>query len=1019
MQFHSRFQFADFESRSQYGSSVFPEGETRISNIDFETYKRLYSTLFPKSNSESHLKSNDYQSSADNLSKDDILNRIDLNLLNENPEDERRKMYHFKQLLELPLASLEMEPTLLKAEIQKNDTELSKLLYNEFEMDSTNNKFFKKSKKISTEEKDGQTNNLTNSLQNRESKNDTIFIDIYNLYENMEDSVKAIKNELEESEKKIPDIQKKSQNLLNVANNMNKSRGLARKLTEQQDLIIQLIEIPKRIRQYLLSGRYQEAIDIYRNTAEFCQDFLNQKEIYLSDLDTETQRDSDVSFENHNRSKQYQPIQKTLKEHNNNPPNSKESKSFLIVKALVENILKKLKNEFYGLILRMFSELSNSTYTYRKSIIHNYSTTPTLQPSHPFGIKSPSRSNISLTEYSPRFTPDSPVLLGNQEGRSKITKINAPKSSQRLSITLEVISILRQTNCFSEEEIRMIYLQTQSKSWENSLISLGLGNILDIPLSTTLDYTFDSGQNKSNAHSSSISEISSPKENSASSNRLFVSGLTSTNKLSNSPVSKYRGRVNSTPGASKPGINASTIGQSLENYIEAFSEWILDLKYQYEIIFLNSSDNSLQKTNNIHNSDSNHCNNTCSLFNSLVAYSCSTVVKTFKSNVTFVANDEKAILSLVDCCGWVGKRLSSSGLDFLRPAIMPILCEMTLSAIIGNACSSINNANETIGKFSEELKNFDMLNTKNIQKSQTPTKGMGVELKRIQSKPPVNRIVSTNRSKLCLPEKIKSAIHEIILYNKSRKGYKKATDLTFKVDDSASENPSSEHEYAEAELKGVKSWNEILQMHRISGVDILQYPSIASVYHAFRKATLSLNSFLLSDAFASSTSDYLGGDNQDNSSYVPSKTSILEAFALCFECELMRNAQEWVSFYESLCQDSLDSTENLNDGIDTNKDINSPKANSKATKEIVSECCAVYLFGLVRYVLDFFEETMLSLSLESITTDNKFTIGSKKGLLDGKSGSASSPHTFFDFEDILLMLSPAIYSGDFYELGDN
>ncbi|OLY82141.1 hypothetical protein AYI68_g3742, partial [Smittium mucronatum] len=922
------------ESKSTAASSIFPDDDidTHFSNIDYETYKRLYSSLlFPtdklNSLSTDSLSLQNYHLAEDKADPE-----------KENPEDTIKSLIYFKQLLNLPVNLLVQEPALIRSEIERSNDALLNILYNapsSLQNSISNYTDAKDLSKSAALDKRSAGSLYTSSFENDCDK-DKIFLEISDSYDTIISSCKDIDFKVSEIDQKIENISKLSSKATRLISDIDKSRELSNNLNSYQDTILQLIELPKLFRQYVNSNRYIEAIEIFENIINFANEFQNihsiPKTMPLRELFS-----TSVGSKNYLYS--YKPLNiNTLlvpnvsirsqnlsiigsNASNNSTPN-------LVVSVLVDNVVSKAYNEFYLLVIQVISELSSAIASLHKPSRHSFMNSPSNTPTS-----------------APKKIPAGKTTIS---GFLVESEIGVSKAAQRLSSIADSISVLRQMNIFPEKnEIEMLYCQIQWDVFLSICNSFGLNSGVLEALSFKKKYSefldkvgnnpehnnafnrmsFSSPYLKRSVSSGSFMEYyrkyskNSPKmgDRDISIKQFNADRFDTPKKLSSSKTLDKSAEYSSSPVPQTPiplfgGPGSNSLGD-LTNFSQSFVDWLVDLSTQHGYIFsyYNQSLSGSESSNSFGKKIKSR------ILDSLVARTCEimiVVAKTslvcFGGNSGVIGDDSKAVLRAIDQFGWQSEKLSTHGYDFIGSKVMPDLIELAISIV----CINIRAASSDVSK------ELEAANSQYIAEF--------VEISGDKDIKPGDNNKSRDQD-------------DFASYNKRVGDYiGKSWWIRFKsLSKTKLPNTNSDTDIAE---KKDEKWKAVLSGHRVSGVDILQYPVIAALYHSFRRITLSITSLLKTDVIQASDEDaelLASFANVEKSAGVSLKQiEILNVLTCCFECDLLQISNEIRICFDNL--KDLDGTllknkENQNKEQASTEDPHSVSSQLKKAMFIISE----------------------------------------------------------------------------------
>ncbi|OMH81648.1 hypothetical protein AX774_g4895 [Zancudomyces culisetae] len=196
----------------------------------------------------------------------------------ENKNVDRRLLMYLKQLLEFPLKTLEFETALVKGEIEQNSAEITDLFYKEF--NGNDKKHFESQLEGMKDDKTPESEQTSYIEKEKERSpeytkgNDgMLFSDLKNLYQDIKESRVKINKGLERIKQRVPEVKDQSDKLIEYSTKIREGRNISRRLLEKVENIIFFAEIPKTMRQFGSSGKYQEVIDIYEGTKQFYEEF--------------------------------------------------------------------------------------------------------------------------------------------------------------------------------------------------------------------------------------------------------------------------------------------------------------------------------------------------------------------------------------------------------------------------------------------------------------------------------------------------------------------------------------------------------------------------------------------------------------------------------------------------------------------------------------------------------------------------------------------------------------------------
>ncbi|OMJ26417.1 hypothetical protein AYI70_g200 [Smittium culicis] len=1015
-------------------SSIFqdPNFDSQFSDIDYETYKRLYNSLFSPDTKES--KKNQDSSSKDSFNTSPSSD----NIIDESSIDDRiRTLLYFKQLLNLPLSFLNQEPDMITSEINRIQDDLLNHLYKQpdsalLSLPKDSNSQLKQSSPTSNSI-DATDSKHSSKILSGEFDPNSIFLEISNTYEFIISSTKEIETQTSHIDSNISNISQKISKANKLVSDLEKSRELSKKFNSQYDIILQMVELPKLFRQYVNSSRHTEAIELYQNITRFANEFKRNNGLQTFNTIAHTLNsnpDLFISFDSYNQTNFDSLLIPTISTSSTNDTNQNnyspsDSKSSLAVNRLVDNIVSKVRSEFYSLVNQTISDLYSSISSLHKPARLAYLS------------YSPSISSKSIKDKNPQASK----LSSSSTIQMQETVSGVSKSAQRLASIVNYISILKQTNVFSSStnnhQLEMLYCQIQwnvflslassfginidlvSSSLKNpnpisiyhsprnfidspgfnplakrkSLFdmynlknsSIGLGidqnrrNDISSPISSSLVNSFKPSPTLSpfilGRKTSSLFNDSSPK-----SSGLYSSPVNQSPSGLNSPINHNNKSLYS---ASFFNGNSNNILEHLCTFSSSFVDWIIDLYTQYSYLFSNYSDDKAEiidsEINVLGNSTKSH------ILNSLISRASELMILFIRSSLgsycafnsisSSNSNDyNKALFNVIDQFGWLSEKLATHGLDFINSSIMPTLIEMLIAYI----CGGIRVPSSSISSDLQEI-----LNHINIELAET------LEISGDKNSTSSGAIANTNKA-----ASISNGTNDTI--DKKMNDFALQTFWTklkspgkFKL----ANIPASVFEKINSRLVDPTScdnnqfWKELVLGHRISGIDILQYPPVASLYHSFRKTSLSITSLLKSDpvqkselskkfeVFMDLKSDNKSEvlDDEESSGISSKQIEIMNVLTCCFEHDLAKISAEirdcftgldsLIQSIEKIDTGSRPSSQDQNNLISESNPIiagNSSITKLLDLKRFLSEFSVVYLFGLVRYICDFYIDNLIN-----------------------------------------------------------
>ncbi|PVU88674.1 hypothetical protein BB560_006350 [Smittium megazygosporum] len=1007
--------FAD--SKSLYSLSIFPDLNQKFSDLEFNTYLPLYKSLLPASSTSLN-------------TENDFKNTISV----DSTEAERRLVYYFKQLLDLPLNTLDLEPTLINSEIQRNHEELSKLLYTEYSpLDSvsakTRNLIPLENSTLSSEagELHGNSSGITiannsshtflttdslvpqdplpatntstpNSVFVKDSPN-FLFLDIFSSISKAHSSSQLSKTLLADTNSKILNLKTHLKNVSSLVSEIEKSRKLSRRLVENQDLILQLASLPDLMNQYIRSGKFVEVMEIHDSFTLFAQNFFNN----IDNLVLSNSHDGSISDPNLKKDLSYSTFPKTT-DSLASLVSAPSNKALSVVKAFIENILRKIKTIFNKHILMVISDLESLSSIQFKFIsgsgLDIKTNSSFLSENH-----TPILNNLDRLEDSQISSSDiSSSLKKPSDFSSRIYSGTFFEHAQKLPKKIFLISILRQSGNFSKDELKLIYLHTLSKSWQKysnflgfSLPSLAktsnVNNIfskkgyMDSPAMHAPHFEFPASSPLLNKSSGSL--------NSPFTQKSFSKSTLDEDKTQNDFLASF-----------SDSYTLNGVSSSLESYLELFADWIINLYNEFHIIFPNTSttvnskgvskdDITLKKSCSFENLQ-------CPLIRSFILYYFGITEQLINQCLNILSSDETLLLSLLDRCSWVSEKLSRVGLDFLWAIIVPHVPELVVKNIICNTSSSIDESEKIFLDIHGNIRELFNLNEK--QQSSTLSSRKTDTRDDFSKRVLWHRLASSNRVVPEIPseteERLKSGFMQLLKL-RAEPGFSSSLESK----DILSTNSEG------------SAWDNLLQEHSVSGVTILQYPVISVLYHAFRKATLTINQLLPSSVF--SRAEFAEKELEFGSNKSIDSRELVLAMILIIESKIVDLSKTISVLFDELGEflnDSLSVEKKVEHTNSTLKDSQPDHHSLDVTnftketknksyllksKKVVSECAYILYFGVLRYLSDFFGELVLSLYLEG---------ASDLTLKENTTKGTDSLYSLlkFDFEQATYLLAPSV-----------
>ncbi|OMJ07361.1 hypothetical protein AYI69_g11483, partial [Smittium culicis] len=874
---------------------------------------------------------------------------------------------------------------------------------------------------------------LFSKTQSGEFDPNNIFLEISNTYDFIISSTKKVDTQTSHIDSKISNIIQKISKANELVSDLEKSREFSKKFNTQYDIILQIVELPKLFRQFVNSSRFTEAIEIYQNITRFANEFKRNNGLQTFNTIAHTLNSSPdlfISFDSYkpiNFDSLLIPTTSTPLTNNTSLPNysPSDSKSNLAVNRLVDNIVSKVRSEFYSLVNQTISDLYSTI-----SSLHKPARLAYLSYSPSISSKSLKDKNYQSSKLSSSST------IQMQETASGVSK-----SAQRLASIVNYISILKQTSVFSSStnnhQLEMLYCQIQWNVFLSLAISFGINidlvssalkisnpssiyhsprNFNDSPGFNPLakrKSLFDMYHHKNssiglgidqNHRNDTLSPISSSLVSSfkpsptlspfilgRKTSSLFNDSSPKSSSLYTSPVIQSPSGLNSPINHNNKSLYSSSIFSGNSNNIlehlctfsSSFVDWVIDLYTQYNYLFSNYSAEKAEindsEINVFGNSPKSH------ILNSLISRASELMIIVIRSSLgsycalnsisSSNSNDyNKALLNAIDQFGWLSEKLAAHGLDFINSAIMPSLIEMLIAYI----CGGIRLPSSNVSSDLQEI-----INQTNIELAET------LEIPGDKNSTSSKAIASTNKE-----ASISNGAHDTI--DKKMNEFAQQTFWTklkspgkFKL----ANIPASVYEKINSGLIDPEAcdnnqfWKDLVLGHRISGVDILQYPPVASLYHSFRKTSLSITSLLKSDPVQKSDlskkfeafmdlksnkkSDTL--DDEESSSISSKQIEIMNVFTCCFEHDLAKISAEIRDCFTGLDK-LIQSIEKIDIGSKPSSQDQSNKisesspntsGNSSLTKlldmkHFLSEFSVVYLFGLVRYIYDFYIDNLIN-----------------------------------------------------------